>query len=100
MNELNYTRAIYLLNLWVTPDLLKSPELLNEATSIIKRLEHRNPDFTKHELFILNELIGGLSEAIISSIHKSDLAVHSVLLECIKDLSLLRSTISDTSVLH
>lgn len=100
MNEFHISRAINLLNLWLSPGLLKDKLLVEEVTSLLNKLLNSERELTNREHFLAVELIDAMSEGIITAIQKSEESEHSELLEHLKTVTKLNSLLLSCSTMH
>lgn len=100
MNELNISRAIHLLNLWLTPSLLKDKHLVEEITSLLNKLLNRERKLTNREHFLALELIDAMSEGIITAIQKSKKSEHLELVDHLETVTRLNSLLLNYSTMH
>ena len=100
MNELHISRAINLLNLWLTPGLFKDKLLVEETTTLLNKLANRQRGLTNREQFLALELVDAMSEAIMTSIQNSEPNEHPELLDNLKSVTELNSFLLNCSTVH
>jgi len=66
-------KVIYMLSLWLTPDMWQEKALFAEIKEVIQKLtEHSSSQLSERELCLTQELTNGLLEATLVSFNKAD----------------------------
>tara|TARA_R110000850_G_scaffold37134_3_gene97672 strand:+ start:1495 stop:1815 length:321 start_codon:yes stop_codon:yes gene_type:complete len=66
-------KVIYVLSLWLTPDMWQEKTLFAEIKEVIQKLtEQSSYQLSERELYLTQELTNGLLEATLASFDKAD----------------------------
>lgn len=71
-NYIGFATIINMLKLWIAPDIWHDKTLFAEIKDVIQKLTEPLYQLSERELFLTQELVNGLLEAIFLSFNKVD----------------------------
>ena len=99
-NSIGNAKVIYMLGLWVTPDMWQDKTLFAEIKAVIKKLTESSYQLSERELFLTQELTNGLLEGTLSSFDKADDALKEQLALSLKEILEFQTFLVTSAAAH
>ena len=97
---LNYEKAISLLSLWAIPEMWHDNSLYIEIKELLSKLSHPSTVLSERELLLIQELSGGVIEAILTLMDKADDFQQDELITQLSEISQLHSFLKEYKFPH